>query len=371
MNFFTIVFRGLWRRPVRTGLTLVGISIGIAAVVALVGMASGYEKSVVKQLDVIGIDVIVSNMEGGMMPKVFDVALQDQVAELPEVEKATTVLMQMLMVEAAPMMMVSGREWDGFTWDQLKVLEGRMPKDEDEQAVVIGRLAADVLEKEVGDTVQIEIDEFEVVGIVDGGSVVENGAIILSLKQFQKVMGYEGKANFLDLKVTEDTTEEELEALLDKIEAIYPEGRAVRSGDVVGTSQGFRIARAMSWSTSLLAIIVGVLGVMNTMLMTVFERTHEIGILLALGWKRRMIVFLVLCESAILGLIGGIVGVTLGFVTLELLEQTEMIRGLLEPDFSGELVLRAIGIAVIVGVVSGLYPAWRSSRMTPSHALQS
>lgn len=371
MNFFTIVLRGLWRRPVRTGLTLVGISIGIAAVVSLVGMASGYEKSVVKQLEVIGIDVIVSNMEGGMMPKVFDESLQGKVSKLPEVEEATTVLMQMLMVEEAPMMMVSGREWDGFTWDQLKVVDGRMPKDETERVVVIGSLAADVLKKEVGDRVQIEIDEFEVVGIVDGQSVVENGAIILSLPLFQEVMGYEGKANFLDIKVTQETTEEGVSALCDKIEVIFPEGRAVKAGEVVGTSQGFRIARAMSWSTSLLAIIVGVLGVMNTMLMTVFERTHEIGIFLALGWKRRMIVFLVLCESAILGLIGGGVGVGLGYVTLKLLESTEVIRGMLEPDFSGSLVLRAICIAVFVGVISGLYPAWRSSRLTPSVALQS
>ena len=83
MNFFTIILRGLLRRPIRTGLTLVGISIGIAAVVALVGIATGYEKSIVKQLDVIGIDVIVSNMGGGIMIKVFDESLQEEVAAFP------------------------------------------------------------------------------------------------------------------------------------------------------------------------------------------------------------------------------------------------------------------------------------------------
>ena len=76
--------RGLSRRPVRTGLTLVGISIGIAAVVALVGMASGYEKGIGKQLDVIGIDLVVSNMSGGILPKVYDASLQDQIAKLTE-----------------------------------------------------------------------------------------------------------------------------------------------------------------------------------------------------------------------------------------------------------------------------------------------
>lgn len=370
MSFLSIVIRDLWRRPVRTTLTLVGISIGIAAVVALVGMSSGYEKSVSKQLDVIGIDVIVSNMEGGMMPKAFDESIRDEVAKLAGVREVTTVLMQMLSVEDAPMIMVSGREWDGFTWDQLEVVEGRLPRDGTENAVVLGTLAAEVLRKKVGDPIQIETGEFTVAGIVDGQSVVENGAVILSLPLFQEVSGYEGKVNFIDIRVVPEADEARVRALCGEIEQRFPELRAVKAGEVVGTSQGFRIARAMSWSTSLLAIAVGILGVMNTMLMTVFERTHEIGILLALGWRRRRIVFLVLCESAIMGLLGGLTGIGLGAVTLAILETTPAIRGLLEPDLSWALVGRAIVIAMVVGVFSGLYPAWRSSRLSPSLALQ-
>ena len=320
MTFFTIVVRGLMRRPVRTGLTLVGISIGIAAVVALVGMASGYEKSMGKQLDVIGIDVVVSNMSGGILPKVFDASLQDRIAKLPRVAETTSVLMQMQSIEDAPMMMISGREWGGFTWGKLNVIEGRMPRDGTEHAVVLGRMAAEVLKKKVGDTVQIEAEELPVVGIVDGRAVVENGAIILSLEVLQEVTGNEGKVNFIDVRVTPNTTKEEVNQLCEQIKKIFPEGRAMVAGEVVSTSQGFRIARAMSWSTSLLAIIVGVLGVMNTMLMTVFERTHEIGILLAVGWKRRRIVYMVLCESALLGLLGGMTGVALGAIGLKILE---------------------------------------------------
>jgi len=369
MNFFTIVVRGLIRRPVRTGLTLVGISIGIGAVVALVGMAWGYEKSIVKQLDVIGIDVVVSNMSGGILPKVFDASLQDRIAKLPKVAETTSVLMQMLSVEDAPMMMVSGREWGGFTWNQLKLVEGRMPRDATEPAVVLGRLAADVLRKKVGDTVQIETEELPVVGIVDGQAVVENGAIILALPVLQKATGNEGKVNFVDIRVPPNTTKEEVIGLCERIKGIFPEGRAMIASEVVGTSQGFRIARAMSWSTSLLAIVVGVLGVMNTMLMTVFERTHEIGILLAVGWKRRRIVYMVLCESALLGFLGGVTGVALGALGVRVLETMPAVRGLLEPDLSARLLFISVAISIAVGVVSGLYPAWRGSRLAPSLAL--
>ena len=369
MTFFTIVVRSLVRRPVRTGLTLVGISIGIAAVVALVGMAWGYEKSIVRQLDVIGIDVVVSNMSGGLMPKVFDASLEEKIAPLPKVAATTSVLMQMLSIEDAPMMMISGREWGGFTWDKISVIEGRLPHNATERAVVIGRLAAEVLKKKPGDTVQIEADELPVVGIIDGQAVVENGAIILSLNVLQDITLNEGKVNFVDIRVTPGTTKQEVTALCDTIKDIFPEGRAMVASEVVGTSQGFRVARAMSWSTSLLAIVVGVLGVMNTMLMTVFERTHEIGILLAVGWKRRRIMLMVLLESALLGLLGGVLGVALGALGLKILETTPAIRGLLEPDLSPRLLLISIAIAVVVGVISGLYPGWRSSRLSPSLAL--
>jgi putative ABC transport system permease protein len=108
---------------------------------------------------------------------------------------------------------------------------------------------------------------------------------------------------------------------------------------------------------------------MNTMLMTVFERRQEICILLAIGWKRSRIVRMVLWESMLLGLCGGIVGVILGIVGVKLLGQAPLIRGLLEPDLSANLAAMAVAIAVGVGILSGLYPAWRSSRLSPSYAL--
>jgi putative ABC transport system permease protein len=126
----------------------------------------------------------------------------------------------------------------------------------------------------------------------------------------------------------------------------------------------------MSWGTSLLAILVGVLGVMNTMLMTVFERTHEICVLLAVGWKRGRVMRMILYESALLGLFGGIVGVGLGVLGVKLLTETPAMRGLLQPDLGIPLLGLSVLIAVAVGIVSGLYPAWRSSRLTPSLALQ-
>jgi putative ABC transport system permease protein len=158
--------------------------------------------------------------------------------------------------------------------------------------------------------------------------------------------------------------------LCEEMTRLIPEARAEIAGEHIRQSQSYRIVSAMSWGTSLLAILVGVLGVTNTMLMTVFERKQEIAILLAIGWRRRRIVRMILCESAMLGFLGGVAGVGLGIAGVHVLQAAPAIRGLLEPDLNAQLILMSVAIAVIVGVISGLYPAWRSSRLAPSLALQ-
>ena len=370
MTFFSVVIRGLVRRPVRTGLTLLGISIGIAAVVALVGLSRGFETSWSAGLKMRGTDMVVSSMGSALTPKPFSASVTAQIAKLPHVAATSALLVELMSVEASSMTIVSSREWDGFTWQNLKLVAGRMPRDAAERAVVLGRIAAETLNKNVGDPLQIEAAELTVVGIVDGGAVVENGSVILSLSLLQEITGNKNKINIIDIRVTPSTTEADLHTLRDQIAALVPGARAVVAGEHIRNSQAYRVIRAMSWGTSLLAVLVGVLGVMNTMLMTVFERKQEICILLAVGWRRARIVRLVLWESALLGLLGGIAGVMIGVGGVRLLETRPAIRGLLEPDLSPSLLAISVIIAVVVGVISGLYPAWRSSRLSPSAALQ-
>jgi putative ABC transport system permease protein len=355
---------------VRTALTLGGISIGIAAVVALVGISRGFEKSWGTGMEARGTDIVVNNMSSSLMPTPFDAAARDRIAKLPHVDATATLLVQLMGVEDASMMIVSGREWGGYEWENLKIVSGRLPRDAAEPAVVLGRNAAEVLKKKIGDPIQIDTRELTVVGIVDGGAFVENGAVILSLPLLQDITGNQNRINIIDLRVTPSTSEAQIKALCKQIDGLIPEAKAMLAGDHIGDSQAFRFVQAMSWGTSLLAVLVGILGVMNTMLMTVFERTHEICVLLALGWRRGRIVRMVLLESALLGLLGGIVGVLLGVAGVKILEKAPAIRGLLEADVSPGLLVVSVAIAVLVGLLSGLYPAWRSSRLAPSAALQ-
>ena len=370
MTFFTVVARGLMRRRIRTGLTLVGISIGIGAVVALVGISRGFEKSWEVGLRARGTDVVVSNMSTSLTPKPFSISIRDQIAQLPRVSATCALLVELMSIEDSEMMILSAREWEGFSWKSLKLVSGRMPRDAAEPAVVLGQTAAEVLHKKVGDPLQIEATELTVVGIVNGGALVEDGSVILSLSLFQEITGNSGKINVIDLRVAPAATEEEIKELCAQIHSAVPEVRAVPISEHLSSSQGYRMIRAMSWGTSLLAVLVGVLGVTNTMLMTVFERTHEICILLAIGWTRSRIVRMILYESALLGLLGGLAGVLIGGVAVKILEKSPALRGLLQPDLGLGLLIVSVAIAVVVGVVSGLYPAWRSSRLTPASVLR-
>src|SRR4051794_3939990 len=162
MTFFIVVLRSLWRRPVRTGLTLVGISIGIGAVVALVGMSRGFETSWTTGLKSRGTDIVVNNMSSGLTPKAFPAEARERIVHLPGIAGTCTLEVEFMSLESAEMAIVSAREWGTFSWNNLKLVSGRMPRDAEEKAVVLGTAAAEMLKKKVGDPIQIEAEELSV-----------------------------------------------------------------------------------------------------------------------------------------------------------------------------------------------------------------
>jgi putative ABC transport system permease protein len=249
-------------------------------------------------------------------------------------------------------------------------VEGRWPASDQEKVAVVGTVAAELLKKAIGSSIQIEAGEFTVCGIFESSALVENGAIILPLRQLQEATEREGKVNFLNLKLKSGTTAQDVDLLRSTIKQRFPSYKAFAAGEVAQNNTAIQVAKAMSWATSIIALVVGAVGVTNTVLMSVFERTHEIGILLAIGWRRSRILRMILFESMFLSLIGGIVGIAVGFAAVKLLQSTPFMRGKIEGDISWQLLGLAILIALGLGVLGGLYPAYRGSRLHPSEALR-
>ncbi len=123
------------------------------------------------------------------------------------------------------------------------------------------------------------------------------------------------------------------------------------------------------WAVSLVAILVGGIIVVITMLKAVSERTREIGVLRAIGWTRQRIIKMIIGESILLSLIGIVVGLIVKIGIVEILGSTGMIPGLM-PSFSVSLFVKGIGVALLLGIIGGIYPAYRASRLEPTEALR-
>jgi len=121
---------------------------------------------------------------------------------------------------------------------------------------------------------------------------------------------------------------------------------------------------------SIIAIAAGGLSVLNTMLMSVFERTREIGVLRALGWQRKAVLAMILRESVLLGFLGGVAGVAISFGMIELMKLSAALGSWVDPVWSWEIFARAFLLSIFLGAIGGLYPAYRATRLSPVEALR-
>ena len=158
--------------------------------------------------------------------------------------------------------------------------------------------------------------------------------------------------------------------IVEQINTSFSEIHASLTGEFAEQMPDFETMDVMMGSISFLAILVGGVGVMNTMLMAVLERTREIGVLRALGWRSRRILGMILQEAVWLGILGGLIGILIAFGLGYLLGQIPMMGDVLKLVWEIDIFIRAIAIAVFLGVVGGLYPALRATRLQPVEALR-
>jgi putative ABC transport system permease protein len=138
---------------------------------------------------------------------------------------------------------------------------------------------------------------------------------------------------------------------------------------VQGDTQ-IRLARAMAWTTAAVALFLGSVGMLNTMLMSIFERTREIGILRAVGWRRRRVLSLIMGEALAIALIGTVVGTLLAVVGLRAITLAPTARGFINPDLPPQVVGIALAMGVGLSLLGGLYPAARAAALEPTEALR-
>ncbi len=373
MNLLGLALGNVLRRPARSGLTVSAIALGIAAVVALTSIAWGFEASWQQANDARGTDLIVTRMasENAMPSPFLADKPQRSLKTYPHVQDVVGLLSEMLSVnDGSPPVFVFGWEYGSYLWRHLKLVDGRWPADDAEPVAVIGSLASELLHRKSGDTIEIEGHQFLVAGVFESSAAIENGAVLMTLTQAQAITDKPGKVNVLNLKLEPGASDSDVEDLKSRVRATMPGFVAITSGELVSKNTLVRISKAMSNATMLIASLVGSLVVFNTMLMSINERTKEIGILLALGWQRRTIVKLIVVESALLALTGGCLGILGGTALTWVLEHIDLMRGKIDGVVSAPFLLAVIGLSLVLGLGGGIYPAARAARLLPAQALR-
>ena len=371
MALLRIALINIARRKLRTSLTVCGIAVGIAAFVALVGFSQSFEREWLKLYESEGTDLAV--VQKTFLNTTLDERVGDRISSLPAVAEASPIVLNLMDLTPEVNALVYGLREDSYEMAPLHFLEGRKFRGE-EPEVILGEILADTLGKKAGDTMEIQGASFRVVGVFRGGSALETGAVMMPIGQLQNLADLHGKVTAFHVRLRPAppgrTAEENIRQARAAIEAAMPGLKAVPVAERAHNNQFVSFARSIAWGTSLIALLVGALGIANTMAMAVFERTKEIGILRALGWKRWRVILLIQLEAAALGSIGGVVGLVGGWGALRLLASLPMTANIADASISWPHAGMALAIAVLIALAAGALPAWRAARLSPVEALR-
>ncbi len=388
---FQVAYKNLLRKKVRSVLTLIGIALSAWVLVSLLGFNHGYKTSLNKDIDNMGFQLMIMAkgcpyeaatmmLKGGTGLRYMKQSILETIEKEPEVEKTTPILMQAVFDpnkgESGGIAAYLGVEPKSFSEMKtfLKFRQGGWFTDENAYEAVMGYEAAELEQREVGDMILIPEKniQFKVVGILDRTGTQDDGTIFVPLKTLQKIFNKTDELTTIGIKVKKDADSNRLEKKLYTL----PDVQVVSLAQVKQTIMRLiSTAKVMVLSTALIAILIAMVGVINTILMSVHERFQEIGILKTIGAMPWDIFKLIWTETIILCTIGGVLGVILALILSKITEV--VIRRILPYSPRGGLVLIDLKLVLItlaailcVGLLSGLYPAWRAGRIRPLEAIR-
>ncbi len=391
ISLFQIAYKNLLRSRLRAILTLSGITLAAWVLVSLLGFNRGYEKALDHDIDNMGYQLMVMAkgcpyeaatlmLQGGTGLRYIDQSMVESISRDPEVEQITPILMQAFFDpnkgESGGIAGYFGVE--AATFPRMKPFyrfrQGGWFQSEDTAEVVMGYEAAELEQRAVGDMTLVPEKNvpLKVVGILERTGTQDDGTIFIPLKTLQKIAGTD-KITTIGVRIKKGANEAGLENRLYQL----PNVQVVSFSQVKQTIMTLiSTTRVMVFSIAVIALLIAMGGVANTVMMSVVERLQEIGVLKTMGAMPGDIFLLVWTETLILCTTGGIAGVALAMALARVADV--VIRrvlpyapqgGLVEVDLA--LSLLTIGMVSVVGLLSGAYPAWRAGRVRPLETIRS
>lgn len=400
-DYFLLAYRSVQQRRLRSLLTMIGIFIGIAAVVALVSLSQGLENAVAEQFVKLGSDKLIVQAAGSTfgppgtgVPVYLTKKDKDIVQKTNGVELAVGRLIRTITLEFH---------------DEIKYSYAvSLPKDREERDLVIEvndyqlaqgkffttasafevitstHLVEDFFEKELHlrDTILIQDKPFTIVGLLkESGNPQKDHSFVLSEETLREILNLNDEYDIIAVKVQAG---EDINTVAENIKKELRKSHALKEGKEDFTVESPQ--QLIATLTTILLIIEGILvgiaaislfvggiGIMNTMYTAVLERTKEIGILKAIGATQKNILSLFLIEAGFLGLLGGIIGVLLGLLiskTVEFITFQIYNAPLIQADISLPLIIGVLFFSFLVGAISGVLPARQAANLKPIEALR-
>lgn len=380
MYFVEIIFKNLRHRPVRTLLTVLGLAVAVMAMTSLWSIAWGYAASANDFYAKRGVDIVV--VRAGVANRLtssLQIELAPRIKEVPGVANVDVSITDMVSLGEANLIGIPlrGLQSDGFAAKQLTLGVGEPLAASDRRVVLVGRGIADALGKKAGDTIHIEDQDFHIKGIIEPTNPFDSNSVVATLADVQQLMGRQGVVSEVQVQVEPSVNNEDaLRGVCRDIENLrdaagQPLGlKAQPTRQFVSGATESQLGTSLAWAVTVIVFALSLVGMLNTMLMSVSERTRELGVLRAIGWRRRRLLRMILGESVLLGVAGAIVGAAAAAMLVRVLAGWSR-TSLFVPaniDFTAMCVgfLGAIG----AGFAGSVYPALRAASVPPVESLR-
>jgi len=401
-DYFVLALKNIRHKGLRSWLTILGVFIGIAAVVALITMGNGLREAITGQFNTLSTDkLMVQNSGTGFGAPGSTVIKKltsndiDIIKKVNGVDFTVSKLLRITKVEFnknANFMYLTNvpenqKELDTlYESMNIKIQDGKLLKVGESGKVVLGANIAnkDSFDKEVkvGDKILINGKSFDVIGTLKTSSSFQvNEVILMDEKDMKDLLGIKDEIDFIIVQVSDP---KQTEAVAEKIKAALRKDRHEKLGEetfsvqtplqaISSVNTVLNIINLIVVGIAAISLIIGGIGIANTMYTSVLERTKEIGIMKAVGAKNKDILYIFVIESGLLGLIGGVIGALLGLAmafSVSSIANSYFGLEILKVQISYPLVFGSIAFAFFIGLFSGLTPAFQASKLKPVEALR-
>jgi len=401
-DYFFLAVGNLKHRGLRSWLTVLGVFIGIAAVVGLIMMGEGLRTAITAQFSSLSTDkLVIQNAGTGMGPPGSTAVKKitrhdaDVINKVAGVEKTIPRLIRIAKTEFNKnanfnylASIPNEAESEKIIYDSMnvKVKDGRLLKQSDSGKIVIGSDIAkeNLFGKEIveGNKILIQGKSFEVIGILEPASSFQiNQAILMNEEDMKKLFDIKDEYDMIVVQVYDSNQAEDIAK---KISEALRKDRKEKTGEedfsvqtplqaISSVDTILNIINLIIGGIAAISLLIGGIGIANTMYTSVLERTKEIGTMKAVGAKNSDILYIFLSESGLLGLIGGIIGAGIGMglaFGVSAIANSAFGSEILNVQISYPLVFGAIAFSFLIGLVSGLTPAFQASKLKPVEAFR-